>query len=77
VALLTTEAEYIALSQAMQELFPLQGLIEELNPSLILNKDQPSVFWKACGYESDSGKLITNLYEDNEAAYELAKAPKM
>jgi hypothetical protein len=77
VALSTTEAEYIALSYAMRELIPLLGLIEELTPALNLNKDQPTVYWKACGYEPDSGKLIANLFEDNAAAYELAKAPKM
>ncbi len=61
----------------MRELIPLLGLIEELTPSLNLKKDQPSVYWKDCGYASDSGKLTANLFEDNAAAYELAKAPKM
>ncbi len=77
VALSTTEAEYIALSQAMQELIPLLGLIEKLTTPLNLNKDQPSIYWKACGYKPDSGKLIADLFEDNAAAYELAKAPEM
>ncbi len=77
VALSTTESEYIALSQAMRELIPLLGLLEELTPCLNLNKDQPSVYWKACGYEPNTGKLIADLFEDNAAAYELAKAPKM
>jgi hypothetical protein len=61
----------------MQVLIPLLGLIEELTPSLNLHKDQSSVFWKACGYEPDSEKLIVDLYEDNAAAYALAEAPKM
>jgi hypothetical protein len=55
----------------------LLGLIEELTPYLNLNKNQPLVFWKACGYELNSGKLSADLFEDNAAAYELAKAPKM
>jgi hypothetical protein len=46
VALSTTEAEYIALSQAMRELIPLLGLLEELTPALQLNKNQPAVYWK-------------------------------
>jgi hypothetical protein len=77
VALSTTEAKYIALSQAMRELIPLLGIIEELTPHLNLDKDQPLVFWKACGYEPNSGKLSADLFEDNAAAYELARAPKM
>jgi hypothetical protein len=77
VALRTTEAEYIALSQAMRDLIPLLGLLEELTDVLHLNKNQPSVCWKACGYEPDSDKLFADLFEDNTGAYELAKAPKM
>jgi hypothetical protein len=57
-------------------------LIEELTPALQLNKDQPVIHWKACGYDSgkcgyDSGKLSGDLFKDNTGAYELAKAPKM
>jgi hypothetical protein len=85
-ALSTTEAEYIALSQAMQELIPLLGFLEELTPFLQLNKDQPKVqlnkdqphvFWKSCGFDEGSNNLVANLYEDNVWAYELTKAPKM
>ena len=76
VALSTTEAEYIALSQAMRDI-PLLGMLEELTTVLQLNIDQPSVSWKACRYQADSGKLFADLYEDNTGAYELAKAPKM
>jgi hypothetical protein len=77
VALSTTEAEYIALSQAMRELIPLLGLLEELTPALQLNKNQPAVYWKACGYDNNNGALSADLFEDNVGAYELAKAPKM
>jgi hypothetical protein len=75
VALSTTEAEYIALSQAMRDLIPLLGLLEELSPILHLNIDQPDVHWKSCGYEN--GQYVADLFEDNKGAYELAKAPKM
>ncbi len=75
VALSTTKAEYIALSQAMRDLIPLLGMIEELTLALQLNKDQPVVHWKACGY--DSGKLSADLFKDNTGAYELTKAPNM
>jgi hypothetical protein len=77
VALSTTEAEYIALSQAMRDLTPLLGILEELTQVLKLNKDQPHVFWKSCGFDKDSNNLVANLYEDNAGAYELAKALKM
>ena len=75
VALSTTEAEYIALSQAMRDLIPLLGLLEELSPVLKLSTDKPDVHWKACGYEN--GQFVADLFEDNRGAYELAKAPKM
>jgi len=72
-----TEAEYITLSQAMRELIPVIGILEELIPVLHLNKDQPRVFWKSCGWDDHSNNLVANSYEDNAGAYELAKAPKM
>jgi len=73
VALSMTEAEYIALSQAMRDLIPLLGLLDELTPALHLEKDQPSVFWKACGIEPNSQKLFANLYEDNTGATSLQR----
>jgi hypothetical protein len=63
VALSTTEAEYIVLSQAMRELIPLLGLLEELTSALQLNKDQPTVYWKACGYDNNNGVLSADLFE--------------
>jgi hypothetical protein len=77
VALSTTEAECIALSHAMHELIPLLGILEELTSVFHLDKDQPHVFWKSCGYEQNTNTLFANSYEDNSGAYELAKAPKM
>ena len=63
VALSTTEAEYIALSQAMRDVIPAMSLIEELNKQLKLKKKEATV---RC-----------TLFEDNNGALELAKAPKM
>jgi hypothetical protein len=77
VALWATESECIALSQAMRELIALLGLLEELTPALQLNKDQPAVYWKACGYNGNNGALSDDLFEDNSGAYKLGKAPKM
>jgi hypothetical protein len=76
VALSTMEAEYIVLSQAMRELIPLLGILEELTPVLHLNKDQPHVFWKSCSFDDNYNNLVADLYKDNAGAYELAKAPK-
>ncbi len=72
VALSMMEAEYIALSQAMQDLIPLLGFLDELTLVLHLCKDQPSVYWKACGLEPDSQKMFANHYEDNMDASENA-----
>jgi hypothetical protein len=77
VALSTTEKEYIALSQAMRELIPLLGLLEELTPALQLNKNQPAVYWKACGCDNNNGILSADLFQDNVGAYKPAKAPEM
>jgi hypothetical protein len=77
VALSMMEAEYIALSQAMRDLIPLLGLLDELAPALHLDEDQPLLYWKACGIEPNSQNLFANLYADNTWAYKLAKAPKM
>jgi hypothetical protein len=62
VALSTTEKEYIALSQAMRELIPLLGLLEELTPALQLNKNQPAVYWKACGCDNRSVPVYKQLH---------------
>ena len=62
ISLSTTEAEYIALSHAMRELIPFTGLVEELNE--IFNKDKIKPIVKC------------KLFEDNNGALELARAPK-
>jgi hypothetical protein len=62
-ALSTTEAEYIALSQAMRDLTPMRTLLTEL-ASLTKLK---------------IGDTITHstVFEDNKGCVELANAPKM
>ena len=62
ISLSTTEAEYVALSHAMRELIPFTGLVEELNE--IFNKDKIKPIVKC------------KLFEDNNGALELARAPK-
>jgi hypothetical protein len=76
IALSTTEAEYIALSQAMRDVIPFVGLVEELSSVFHLVSETPTVQWKACGLTED-GKFAIDVYEDNRGAYELARAPKM
>ena len=75
IALSTTEAEYIALSQAMRDLIPFISLVEEVSKVLKFQNQQPEVSWKSCGFQD--GKFSADLYEDNRGALELAKAPKM
>jgi hypothetical protein len=64
VALSTTEAEYIALSQALRDVLPIMFLIQEIKEKgfqVIANI--PHVYCKA--------------FEDNSSALELARLPKL
>ena len=64
VALSTTEAEYIALSQSMRETIPIMQIFEELTRKKIVElREKPEVFCKA--------------FEDNTGALELATVPKL
>ena len=64
IALSTTEAEYIALSEAMRATIPLMNLIEELQRQNFLQEVKaPHVFCKA--------------FEDNAGAIELARLPRL
>jgi hypothetical protein len=64
VALSTTEAEYIALSQAMRELLPAQCLVAEVQQALKMQlKGAPVV--------------KSTVFEDNQGAVALANSPKM
>ena len=62
IALSTTEAEYIALSQSMREVIPLLEMIHELRSIYLLSEDKPII---KC-----------TLFEDNNGALALAKEPK-
>jgi hypothetical protein len=63
IALSTTEAEYIALSQAMRDLIPMRNLLVEL----------------ASITKLQFGSTITHstIFEDNKGCVELVNAPKM
>jgi hypothetical protein len=64
IALSSTEAEYIALSQAMREVIPLLRLMKEVQEKgLPINVSQAQVHCK--------------IFEDNSGALEMAKTPKM
>ena len=62
IALSTTEAEYIALSQSMRDLIPIRSVLEELTMILGLKIDIPITH--------------STVFEDNNGALELAKEPK-
>jgi hypothetical protein len=62
IALSTTEAEYVGLSQSAHDLFPMHGLHQELSEATKLIV----------------GSTIANstIFEDNKGCVELANAPK-
>jgi hypothetical protein len=64
VALPTTEAEYIALSQAMRELLPMRTLLQEVGQGLKLDFAQPAI-------------VHSTVFEDNNGALSLATSPKI
>jgi hypothetical protein len=64
IALSSTEAEYIALSQSMREVLPLMWLLEEVQSRGIKVNARPC-------------KIHCKVFEDNEGAIEIAKVPKM
>ena len=64
IALSSTEAEYIALSQSMREVLPVMALMKEAQArKLPVNAVSPTVHCR--------------LFEDNSGAIEIAKVPKM
>jgi hypothetical protein len=63
VALSTTEAEYIALSQSARDLIPMRGLLHELS--------------KATKLIVGSTITYSTIFEDNKGCVELANAPRM
>jgi hypothetical protein len=64
IALSTTEADYIALSQSLMEVIPVINLMTEIN------------MLGVCNY-CIIPKVCYTAFEDNSGALELANAPKM
>jgi histone deacetylase 1/2 len=64
IALSSTEAEYIALSQSMREILPLMELMKEAHAMKVPIKPQ-------------CPKIHCTVFEDNSGAIEIAKVPKM
>lgn len=63
IALSTTEAEYIALSTALRETIPIMHFLKEVSAVMSV---------------ADGGKTMKcAVFEDNNGALEIAKAPKM
>ncbi len=62
IALLTAEAEYIAMSQALRETIPLATLMQEMNENFHLYLPSP--------------KFIIKVQEDNQSCIAMAKNPK-
>ena len=63
IALSTTEAEYIALSQAMRDIIPMRTLLTELS--------------NVCGIKIGGITAHSTVFEDNKGCVELVNAPKM
>ena len=59
IALSTTEAENITLSQSMRDLIPLRGILAEISDILKVKVDKPVTH--------------SSVFEDNNGALELAK----
>ena len=62
IALSTTEAEYIALSQAIREVLPLMELMKELDVILKINISKPDFFCQ--------------VFEDNRSTIAVAESKK-
>ncbi len=63
IALSTTEAEYVALSQAMQDVIPLMNLLNEFSEIVPVANVPPQIKCK--------------VFEDNTSCITVAKAPSM
>ena len=64
IALSSTEAEYIAMSQAMREVLPMMALMQEAAEAGVL----PA---------AEVPKVHCKVFEDNSGAIEIARLPKM
>jgi hypothetical protein len=64
ISLSTTEAEYIALSQAMRDLLPMRALLKDIGLQTGMTFAKPTM-------------LHSTVFEDNNGALSLATAPKI
>jgi hypothetical protein len=64
VALSTTEAEYIALAQALREFIPMRHAFEDMIVAFDLTKEYPIT-------------VKSTIFEDNNGAISTATTPKM
>lgn len=64
IALSTTEAEYVAMSNALREVIPFMALLEELH----------SHGW---GNAVNPPRVFCKVFEDNSGALEMIRVPKM
>ena len=65
ITLSTTEAEYVALSQAMRQLLPARKLLKELMTEV----DGANT--------SDDASISSTVFEDNNGALTMATSPKL
>ena len=63
IALSTTEAEYIALSQSLRDVIPLVELLRELKQAIPFDPSTPTIHCK--------------IHEDNQGCIDLVEAPRM
>ena len=63
IALSTTEAEYVALSQAMRDVVPMINLLEELKRIIPILEGSP--------------KVLCTVFEDNRSCIDLVNLPKL
>jgi hypothetical protein len=64
IALSTTEAEYIALSQSLRDLIPMRRLLDEASKGLRLEVNKTAV-------------VHSTVFEDNNGALAIARSPRM
>jgi hypothetical protein len=64
IALSTTEAEYIALSQSLRDLIPMRRLLQEASQGLSLTVKKNAI-------------LYSKVFEDNNGALSIAQSPRM
>jgi hypothetical protein len=64
IASSTMESEYIALSQAMKDLIPIRRLLQLICDTILPN-------------QSNNARMYSSVFEDNNGALTLARAPRI